>query len=49
MGQFDASVFKTWAKDAAPKYTERKLNLRMAVAEFVGEFCLLNCPSSLIQ
>ncbi|KAH7621250.1 putative Aquaporin-1 [Nannochloris sp. 'desiccata'] len=35
MGQFNASVFKNWAKKAAPKYTEKKMNLRMAMAEFV--------------
>ena len=37
MSQFDASVFKTWAKETTPKYTERKLNLRQVMTEFVGK------------
>jgi hypothetical protein len=38
MSQFDTSVFTNWAKETTPKYTERSLNLRMVMAEFVGEF-----------
>jgi hypothetical protein len=40
MGQINPSVFKSWAKEAAPKYAERKLNLRMVMAEFTGKICL---------
>ncbi|KAL4514589.1 hypothetical protein Ndes2437B_g00970 [Nannochloris sp. 'desiccata'] len=49
MGQFNASVFKNWAKKAAPKYTEKKMNLRMAMAEFVAIDQLPTDTNTLIQ
>ncbi|KAG7667584.1 hypothetical protein Ndes2526B_g03590 [Nannochloris sp. 'desiccata'] len=48
MSQFDTSVFSTWAKEAIPKYTERKLNLRMVMAEFFGMmfFVFIGCGTA---
>jgi hypothetical protein len=44
MSQFDTTVFKTWAKEATPKYTERRLNLRQVMAEFFGEYRHFTAP-----
>ncbi|KAH7622752.1 hypothetical protein Ndes2526B_g03591 [Nannochloris sp. 'desiccata'] len=48
MTQFDTSVFTNWAKATTPKYTERKLNLRMVMAEFVGMmfFVFIGCGTA---
>lgn len=39
MSQFNAGVYSEWLKTAAPKYGERRLNLRAVMAEFIGEYC----------